>query len=175
MATYLGQAVELADTEEIAAAAAGMVGSCRATGLDVSGYRGLMGCALTLGMQPAHHGEAWRTDRALVNAVVDLEDDMRHRLFRIRSYRDQLDALLETIPDTEENTHVIADIMAALEILASAEQRLGYAAGRLARVPGELGETYAAVYTLIRQGRALPYDGRWITGQTSTGGTAATS
>lgn len=166
MGTYTAKAVDLADTEELAATAASMVGSCRATGLDIGGYRGLMGCALILGLQPAHHGQPWPTDRALVNAVIDLEDEMRRRLFLIRSFRAQLLAYLEMIPDTEENAHVIADILAALEILEAAERQIGYAAGRLARVPGELGETYTAAYDLIRQGRALPYDGRWITGGT---------
>lgn len=164
MPSYTSEAVILADTEEIATAAASMVGSCRQTGLDLGGYRGLIGCALTLGMQPARHGPAWRTDTAFINAVVDLEDEMRRKLFRIRSKKAQLNALLETIPDIEENAHILADIYAALEILEPAEQRIGYAVGRLIAVPGELGDTYAAAYQLVRSGRKLPYDGRFITG-----------
>lgn len=162
--SYTSEAAVLADTEEIAGTAASMVGSCRQTGLDLGGYRGLVGCALILGMQPAHHGLAWRTDTAFMTAIVDLEDEMRNKLFRIRSKKAQLIALLETIPDIEENARVLADIYAALEILEAAEQRIGYAVGRLIVVPDELGETYAAAYSLVRSGRKLPHDGRWITG-----------
>jgi len=52
----------------------------------------------------------------------------------------------------------------ALNILAALVARLEYALRRLRAVPSDLGETYESVYTLIRRGGALPYDGDWITG-----------
>ena len=39
---------------------------------------------------------------------------------------------------------------------------------RIQAVPADLGETYEAVYRLIRSGGYLPSQGRWITGQTPT-------
>ena len=41
--------------------------------------------------------------------------------------------------------------------------------------PGDLGETYEAVYRLIRRGGHMPYEGRWITGETPAPALAGTA
>ena len=40
------------------------------------------------------------------------------------------------------------------------------ALARIRAVPGDLGDTYESVYRLIRHGGRMPYEGRWITGET---------
>ena len=55
----------------------------------------------------------------------------------------------------------------AVEVTAGLVKRLRWALARLRAVPADLGETYEAVYNLIRRGGALPHDGRWVTGATS--------
>ncbi len=53
---------------------------------------------------------------------------------------------------------------AAIDILDPLITRLRHALARLRAVPSDLGETYESVYTLIRQGGVMPYEGRWIEG-----------
>ena len=54
-----------------------------------------------------------------------------------------------------------ADIGQALPVL---RQHLERARAGIRAVPADLGETYEAVYRLIRRGGRLPYEGRWIQG-----------
>ena len=63
---------------------------------------------------------------------------------------------------------------AAEGILAPLAMRLQHALRRIRTVPEELGETYEAVYRLLRQGGLLPRDGDWLVGipASSTGRTA---
>jgi hypothetical protein len=60
----------------------------------------------------------------------------------------------------------IADCDTALEIINETGQRLKYALACLSRVPDDLEGTYEAPYQLVRAGRALPYEGEWLTGAT---------
>ena len=53
------------------------------------------------------------------------------------------------------------DIGQALTVLRARLQR---ARARIRALPADLGETYEAVYRLIRRGGRLPYEGRWIQG-----------
>jgi len=53
---------------------------------------------------------------------------------------------------------------AAIDVLDPLITRLRHALARLRAVPSDLGETYESVYTLIRQGGVMPYEGRWIEG-----------
>ena len=53
---------------------------------------------------------------------------------------------------------------AAIDVLDPLITRLRHALGRLRAVPSGLGETYESVYTLIRRGGRMPYEGRWIEG-----------
>ncbi len=166
--SYLSDAITLADTTELAIDAADMVGRCQATGLVAAGYRGLIAASLTLGAQPARRGAAWRTDTDFVNAVVDLETALYYRLHQVRAMIAQLSALLAELESRDEEHRdkaLIAQVEAAIQILEAARKRLEYAAGRTLSVPDELGETYAAAYSLVRSGRNLPFNGRWVTAE----------
>jgi hypothetical protein len=170
----MSTAVSLADTSELAAAAATMIGRCRGTGIVVASYRGLIAAAVTLGMPPALRGRAWSTDTAFVTALVDLECDLFGRLSQVNSMIANLQAeivrlegLYDGTPETEIYLRHIALLQAALEVLVPAQGRLNYALGRVMAVPDELGETYAAAYAHVRSGRLLPFNGRWITARQS--------
>jgi hypothetical protein len=52
----------------------------------------------------------------------------------------------------------------AADILAPLIAALRHALARAGAVPSDLGETYEAVYTLIRRGGRMPLAGRWLTG-----------
>ena len=54
---------------------------------------------------------------------------------------------------------------AALDVLGPLVARLRHALARIRAVPPDLGETYEAVYRLLRRGGAMPYGGDWLTGQ----------
>lgn len=60
---------------------------------------------------------------------------------------------------------VWADCDAALEVLAHLPGRLRAARSRLTMAPAQLGDTYQAVYDTLAQGRVMPYNGRWLTGE----------
>jgi hypothetical protein len=72
----------------------------------------------------------------------------------------------ERIRECETRIGICEEIIRTLRELA---QRLRYALARLRAVASDLGETYEAVYNLIRRGGALPHDGRWVTGTGTTG------
>ena len=65
------------------------------------------------------------------------------------------------ITDCETRIGICEDIGQALTVL---RQHLERARARIRAVPADLGETYEAVYRLIRRGGHLPYEGRWIQG-----------
>jgi hypothetical protein len=67
------------------------------------------------------------------------------------------------IRECEIRTGICEDIGQALTVL---RQHLERARTRIRAVPADLGETYESVYRLIRRGGVMPYQGRWITGET---------
>ena len=66
------------------------------------------------------------------------------------------------IADAEERVRLCE---AAIEILVPLTARLRHALARIRAVPGDLGQTYESVYSLIRGGGRMPYEGRWIEGE----------
>lgn len=72
-----------------------------------------------------------------------------------------IEAARAAISDANER---LAVCQSALEVLAELITRLRYALARIRAVPSDLGETYESVYTLIRRGGVMPYEGRWIEG-----------
>jgi len=71
------------------------------------------------------------------------------------------------VRDGQTRTAICEDITNALPGL---QRRLAHARTRLQAVPADLGDTYQAVYQLIRRGGVLPYQGRWVTGTTPPAG-----
>ncbi len=69
------------------------------------------------------------------------------------------------LAECETRVEICEEIGRAMDTLA---QRLRIALARIRAVPGDLGETYEAVYRLIRRGGRLPHEGRWITGETAS-------
>ena len=67
------------------------------------------------------------------------------------------------IRECETRIRICEDIGQALNVL---RQHLERARARIRAVPADLGETYESVYRLIRRGGLMPYEGRWITGET---------
>lgn len=174
--SWTGQAEVLADTQELGNEAGIMAGRCQATGLDPRSFRGIIGASLALGSGPAHSlGVRWASDRELITAICDLLDLIADRWTAYRALlvaaanaRAFARALLAGAPDdlgAGYQRAVIADCTTALDILGSLAARLRAASSRLNAAPHELGETYAAVYALIAQGRRMPHNGRWITGE----------
>src|SRR5690606_15748014 len=141
-----------------------MVGRCHATGLAPASYRGIIAAAVTFGMTAAPKQPPWATDVELITAVTDLEDHLSAKFHQVNNMISEYEGRLEEITPSEKNQQLIAGLEASLEILRTALRRVDYAMSRLATVPTELGDTYAAAYQLIRSGRSLPYNGRWITG-----------
>lgn len=168
--THTFRTHDLADTEELAAAAAQGVGRCVAAGLDPDVYRGWVGATVALGGRPRrlHRSQAWRTDREMLTALADLEDDITAALRQVRTAAvgivHQRDAALDSHPPAEQLRAVVEDCDTAIGVLQAAGQRLDYALGRLRAVPEDLGDTYEALYRMVRSGRAMPHDGRWLTG-----------
>jgi len=57
----------------------------------------------------------------------------------------------------------------AVQVAGTLAGRLERAACRLAAVPEDLGETYEAVYALLRRGGVMPKDGDWLSGDDPSG------
>jgi hypothetical protein len=180
----LARARELADaTHELGdAIAVTVLGGARTAGLDPAAYAPLTGAALALGadriavyraLGPAH-----RNDVAFLSAVADAEDDARDLFHAVGSLVEQVTAALNEAHedlDDEDATARAADAREriracehALEVLAELDRRLRHAIARLQATPAALGETYQAVYDLIRADGRMPLDGRWITGEEDT-------
>jgi hypothetical protein len=180
-ATWTAQADVLADVREIGDDIALLAGRCRATGLDPRSFAPIMGASMALGSRPWHIMDCpYDSDDELISDVLEHE----HRLWqwqnayiRLRSNIVHARAHAITMfnhaagckpPDTEEMTRwasVKADCDTALDVLAPLPAKLRAARNSLNRAPGELGETYQAVYDLLRQSQVMPYDGHFLTGE----------
>jgi len=76
-----------------------------------------------------------------------------------------IDAARALIVDCEARAGICETAGHILQVLRA---RLIRARARIGAVPADLGETYESVYRLIRAGGHLPYEGRFITGETVT-------
>jgi hypothetical protein len=170
-------AEQLDDTGELAARAAACQAAAWSAGLDPEVMRGITGAALALGARPADltgRAAPWPTDAAMIAAAEELAADVARRLAaaeqlarQVRAAIGQAHAVLAAATNTETARAAmaaIADCEAALEILSPLALRLGYARARLAEVPADLAQTYAAANRHVAVGGALPYEGRWLTG-----------
>jgi hypothetical protein len=134
-------------------------------------------------------GSRFPDESAFAAAVADAEDDIAERLKAAARLQEQavaaLDAALDAldcalamaVKDRCDGCHGrkaaaiddarrrIALCENTIEILDPLGRRLAHALARLRAVPGDLGETYASVYNLIRRGGSMPHEGRWITGE----------
>jgi hypothetical protein len=173
MTAFTVQASQLADLHDLAWSATFAAARCKATGLDVRCYAGIIGTARILSMRTGAATCPWSNDTALVAWIYDTLLEVRQRLVALRALRVRVvDALAraerglreaqEDGRDTSRYMRIIADCRAALEIITAVTALLIYVARRLSAVPAELGETYAAAYALLARGGVLPFDGRWI-------------
>ncbi len=190
----LARAEDLAgEMEEAAGTVTGILAAARAARVDPDALGGLVGAAFALGAgqitvyTAGSNGEpAFGDETLFMAAVSDAEDDAGDLLQAGRRLRVQARAASAAagaalarawampVRTAEQRAARAAAIAAArervavcrraLNILAALVARLEYALRRLRAVPSDLGETYESVYTLIRRGGALPYDGDWITG-----------
>ena len=174
--SWTARAEVLADTSELGHEAASIVGRCRATGLDSRSFRSVISATLVLGAHPmAAGGDRWGNDRELVTAILDLLDEVSARwdnYIKLRAAAANQRALARfraVNADTDDvKAHwrrVAVDCTTALDVLGELRPRLSTAASRLSAAPHQLGSTYAAVYALIAQGRVMPHNGWWITGE----------
>ena len=187
----LARARGLADLGELAEGVTAILGGARRAGLDPDALGGLIGAAAALGapgitVYAAGKGPGTRhaDEREFLGALADAEDDIAERLKAAGRLHDQavtaLDALeaaramragepcdgchgrkAAAIAEAEARVRLCED---AIEILVPLEARLRHALARIRAVPGDLGETYESVYSLIRRGGVMPYEGRWIEG-----------
>jgi hypothetical protein len=181
--TWTAQAEVLADTEEIGDDIALMAGRCRITGLDPRSFAPIMGAAMVLGSRPWHVMESpYDSDEELIGEVLDHDNavwrrqnaylKLRSAIVQTRAHAIVMynHAAAQDPPITMDMDYyraVRVDCDTALEVLAPLPGRLRTARARLMRAPAELGETYEAVYALLSQGRVMPHDGRFITGEES--------
>lgn len=179
--SWTAQAEVLADTSEMGADIALMAGRCRATGLDPRSFAPIMGAAMALGSRPWHVMEfAYNSDQELIEELLDMTCQLwtRHNAYvRLRSTIVQRFAYAAAMfgaaacmdPPSEMDmaywAAVKGDCEAAVEVLSPLPAKLRAARAALTRAPAELGETYQAVYDLLAQGRVMPHDGRWLTGE----------
>jgi hypothetical protein len=179
--SWTSQAEVLAHTREIGDDIALIAGRCRYTGLDPRSFAPIMGAAMALGSRPWHIMEtAYASDSELIGDVLDLDIRLwqhANAYIRLRSNIVQAhaqagarfaQAAQAEPPDRPMMAYwaaVKGDCEAALEVLAGLAPRLRAARAKLAQAPAQLGDTYLAVYDLLRQGRVMPYDGRFLTGE----------
>lgn len=181
MTTWTAQAETLSHVQPIGDDIALMAGRCRATGLDVRSFAPIMGAAMALGSRPWHVMEyAYASDQELIGDLWEFEARIRRRQNSYVQLRSQIlnarayavamynDAANQHPPkqlDMEHWALVIADCDTALDVLAPLARKLRTARARLTRAPAELGDTYQQVYDLLAQGRVMPHEGRFITGE----------
>ncbi|SRR5712691_8075774 len=198
----LARAQELDDTSDLAEEITCILGGARAARLDPDALGGLTGAALALGEDgrqvyaagPGGQMTAFANDAGFLGAVAEAEDEVAGQLSAARNCRaeacaavsaaraahavarampagtqEQAASRAAALADTAERIALARD---AVEIAGTLAGRLERAACRLAAVPEDLGETYEAVYTLLRRGGVMPADGDWLTGESSplTGG-----
>lgn len=152
--------------------AAQLCGRCQATGLDPDAYRGLSGAAVTLGAQPLRRGQTALADDhdfaqeldAVETDLVDFRAEVEHWRRATRDAMQRAQAGLGS--DDEERQRraraVVADCEEALAVLDGLDTRVRHALNRLVAVPDELGGTYLAAYRLVKSGRRMPHEGRWL-------------
>jgi hypothetical protein len=159
-----------------------LLGSARAAGLDPAVHAPLTGAATVLGADqitvytatnPPHP-----TDASFLADVSDAEDDARDLLTAAGRLADRVTAALDAAladdedadnnEDEDEAAERIGRCEAALGLLAEIEKRLSHAVSRLEAVAPVLGETYESVYSLLRRGGLMPFEGRWIEGEDDT-------
>ncbi len=133
-------------------------------------------------------GTRYAGEREFLGDLADAEDDIAERLKAAGRLHDQAVTALDSALDALEAARAMhtkekcdgchgqkaAAIAAAearvglcedaIEILVPLEARLRHALARIRAVPSDLGETYESVYSLIRCGGVMPYEGRWIEG-----------
>jgi hypothetical protein len=179
--TWTAQAEVLADTADIGEDVALIAGRCRATGLDPRSFAPIMGAAMALGSRPWHIMDSpYSTDEELISDVLDAIQTvwdrqgayirLRSTIARTRAHAMAMhaDAASRTPPSEMDMAYwasIASDCDTALEALASLPTHLRAARANLSRAPAELGETYQQVYDLLEQGRVMPHDGRWISGE----------
>lgn len=178
---WTAQAETLADVQELGDDIALMAGRCRATGLDVRAFAPIMGAAMALGSRPWRVMEhAYASDQELIAELLEHELAIRRResgYIKLRSNIVKARAWAVASFTTAQRKHppdqaamehwaaVAADCNTALDVLAPLPGKLRAARAALNRAPGELGETYQQVYDLLAQGRVMPHEGRWLTGE----------
>lgn len=177
----LARAEALADTAETGDDIALIAGRCRATGLDPASYAPIMGAAMALGPRAWTATDCpYHLDRELIDDLLDqitaiAERQQAHARLHTETAHAHVQAarLLDTAtPQTHPDDlagwrSTISDCTAAAEALSGLRSRLRVARTKLTAAPAQLGETYQAVYTLLEQGRVMPYNGRWLTGETT--------
>lgn len=140
-----------------------------------------MGAAMALGSRPWLVMEApYRSDEELIGDLLEFNSllwqrqnayiRLRSAIIESRAYAIAMynHAASQDPPLTMDMDYWAAfriDCNTALEVLSGLPRRLRAARTNLNRAPGELGDTYQAVYDLLSQGRVMPYDGRFLTGE----------
>lgn len=175
MDTWTARAETLAaEAAAHGADASGMCARARATGLDPDAYRGLIGAAAILGCPPGGGpgGKRFDDDHDFATALDTLESDLAEHASQTarlgRNARSEHTAAHHRLDNavTEQERRAAsnhaADLDEAIAILKALHRRVRHAQQRLAVVPDEIGGTYLEVYRLVKAGRVLPYDGRWL-------------
>lgn len=179
--SWTARAEVMADAHDIGDDIALMAGRCRFTGLDPRSFAPIMGAAMALGSRPWHVMESpYDSDEELIGDILEADTRVWRRAnayIRLRSSIVQTrahavamfaNAACQDPPNTMDMEFWAAirnDCDTALEVLAGLPRRLRAARNNLGRAPAELGETYQAVYDLLAQGRVMPHEGRWLTGE----------
>jgi hypothetical protein len=133
-------------------------------------------------------GRRYASERAFISDVADVEDELAEREHAAAALADTVAAAMDAALAALEAARAMpvrepcngchgaraAAIAAAearialcedaIEVLVPLVAGLRHALIRIRAVPGDLGEVYESVYTLIRRGGVMPYEGRWIEG-----------
>lgn len=192
--SYHSEAVALQHrAEEAGCQAATWHAAALAAGVDAEAVRGLMGAALVLAAPlTVILGDAppWEQDKLMLSATEDTAALVAETARDARRLGDQARDALEDAqaalaaaraayasasgPADASTAEAamsaalaqISSCTSALELLEDLTQRLAHAHARLESVPDDLREVYEAHYRLVRKGRVLPFEGRWLTGET---------
>jgi phage-related minor tail protein len=108
--------------------------------------------------------------QAAAAAAYAAREEAESAQYAARNSRDAAAAdvkLAEAEAALNEAMARISDCECALEILAQAIERLGYALACLQRVPDDLAVTYEAAYNHLRRGGVLPHSGDFLSGVTT--------
>lgn len=158
------------------------INRCRATGLDEQSFTALhdVGNALSDTFKVRGRSRSpWRSDRAYVNHLVEVEVLLVARLANIdlrleiweqeaAEAQDMLAILPYTLSTLAQRTYwqaVLESAVQALGIAEEARDKVWTALCCLRDLYDQLEDTYQAAYDLVRSGRVLPHNGRWITGE----------